>query len=200
MRTLPNYTIILRHSIEDDEKRKALVKQRNDAHDKLWEVGDNHVQSRSKETAEEYRKALNAEDKAAKAIANHDWYVHNKEWKKGYNEEYYRNNKEYWKRRLEEIEENSHDDAIYEKYGTKTRNIGGSTDVYDETAADWDSAEINYERAKKEYDDFMKKSEAATTPVSSFQLPQRKSLIDKGVNIIHKVFTPVLGILAKLLS
>lgn len=124
--------------------------------------------------------------------------MQNKQWKKEYNAEYYQNNKDYWKRRMDEASK-THQEVL--NYSLATGDYKNKdTDVFQQNLSNLTSAEINYERAQKEYDDFMNRTQVASTPVSSFQLPERKSLIDRGVNVLHKVLTPVLGILAKLLS
>lgn len=192
---MTNYSKMLIHSSTADiEKYKGL--KRNAVDDlNRWVDAETAIGGESgkptKEELDEEDRLYKKSGDSQKALANHEWYMHNKQWKKEYNEEYYQNNKDYWKKRMDEQ---------YKKHTENMHNNTSETYAGEQTWANMSSAEINYERAKKEYDDFMKKSEAATTPVSSFQLPQRKSLIDRGVNIIHKVFTPVLGILAKLLS
>jgi hypothetical protein len=124
--------------------------------------------------------------------------MQNKQWKKEYNAEYYQNNKDYWKQRLEQTSK-AHKEAF--DYSSATGDYKNQdTDVFRQNLSNLTSAEINYERAKKEYDDFMSRTQVASTPVSRFQLPERKSLIDRGVNVLHKVLTPILGVLAKLLS
>ena len=202
-----HYTKRLLHSSTADiEKRKALISNVKDAESKNLEVlrktglsstNPRDLRDQSTLTGTENRQLLNSQNAISdshKALANHDWYAHNKEWKKEYNKEYYQNNKDYWKKRLDEA------NARWDKYDDK--NPVGE-ELKDVTGARMDaySAKINYERAQKEYDDFINsdtyKSSIAVTPVTTIQ---NSSLIDKGVNLIHSIVGPILGALAKLFS
>jgi signal recognition particle GTPase len=195
------YKVLVHSSTADIEKRKGL--QRNyisaltdeENYDDKLDKQKTAVTDKQREQQKKNRAALDA---SSKALANHDWYMQNKQWKKEYNAEYYQNNKDYWKRRLEQTSK-AHKEAF--DYTSATGDYKNQdTDVFRQNLSNLTSAEINYERAKKEYDDFMSRTQVASTPVSRFQLPERKSLIDRGVNVLHKVLTPILGVLAKLLS
>lgn len=70
---------------------KEAKKKLNDYDDKVY----NYVKSGTKAADEEKKKA-------AKALANHLWYLANKDKKKAYNEKYYQENIDYWKKQYEE--------------------------------------------------------------------------------------------------
>ena len=192
---MTNYSKMLIHSSTADiEKYKGL--KRNAVDDiNEWAENENKVSEKpgpmTKQESDENMRLYNKSQDSMKALANHEWYMRNKQWKKEYNAEYYQKNKEYWEKRLNE-DMNKHHDNIDK--GVSETATG------EQVWANATASEINYERAQKEYDDLMSRTQVASTPVSRFQLPERKSLIDRGVNVLHKVLTPVLGILAKLLS
>lgn len=202
-----HYTKQLFHSSTADiEKRKGLISNIKSAEREADQAGrkagtiasrkedlkdPNKVSAKDREALNKAKQGITD---AHKALANHDWYMHNKQWKKEYNQEYYQNNKDYWKKRLDESQ------ARWDKYDEKEPST--AEEIRDVTGARTDtySARINYERAEKEYNDFMKNNSYSNTPISSFSGPHQSSLIDKGIKAISAIATPILGFLAKLFS
>ena len=195
-------------STADIEKRKALISNIKSAESVADQAGrkagtiaskkedlkdPNKVSTKDREALNKARQGITD---AHKALANHDWYVHNKEWKKEYNQEYYQNNKDYWKKRMDESQ------SRWDKY----EDANTPDEIRDVTAARMDtySAKINYERAQKEYDNFMSstayKEEYSVKPYTALSQSYGVSLIDKGVKAIAAIAGPILGALAKLFS
>jgi hypothetical protein len=188
------YKVLVHSSTADIEKYKGL--KRNAVYDiNEWAENEGKVSEKpglmTKQESDENMRLYNKSQDSMKALANHEWYMRNKQWKKEYNAEYYQKNKEYWEKRMNE-DMNKHHDNIDK--GVSETATG------EQVWANATASKINHERAQKEYDDFMSRTQVASTPVSSCQLPERKSLIDRGVNVLHKVLTPILGVLVKLLS
>lgn len=102
-----------------------------------------------------------------KKLANHEWYVHNKRWKKDYNKQYYERNKDYWAKRYQEMTSAKNDldqDAKqlvdltakgYYSTADVVRGVKDGQNYYTENLAELEAARINAERAKKDYDWYM---------------------------------------------
>lgn len=184
-------------STADIEKAKGLRRNAISDHNK-WGQVDWDIEGLSKPTKEQLDKESDLYSKAnesEKALANHEWYMHNKDKKKEYNKEYYQANKDYWERRYNEARGKL--DASM-KENTERYNSGDKsyTRKGEDLSVETGISQINYDRAVKEYDDFITKTSATQTHVSDFSSPSRKSLIDRGVNLFASIVKPITGLLA----
>ena len=107
-------------------------------------------------------------DDAKKALANHEYYVHNKLWKKEYNKEYYQKNKDYWKRRYEY--EKGRVSDLSKKFDESMKTTGRDANNYGDEGElaymQMQSAYYNYGRAINEEYNFLKRH--SQDPISSF--------------------------------
>lgn len=154
---------------------------------------------------------------AARRLANSDWYERNKAWKKEYNAEYYKKNKAYWEQyystkkginenrsRLLGIRQREADQALRE-YGPNSEQYKAAKQSVD-TNSQWlkqsqgqlAAAEINYERAKEEYN--WAATTFAKTPVSSLIGSGYKSILSSGKSFISNFKSGLNTIASKLKS
>lgn len=209
MRQSNEFCKTLMHSTADTEKHKALQRNLLDSWKESERVGRKHgtigndkdeLRDPSTLTPAEQaeaNKATKASSDAEKALANHEWYMHNKEKKAAYNRQYYQENKDYWKRRLEEIDNKwdklaENEDLIGKESGAVGRNI-------DTVRVEYRAAKENYDRATREYNQFMKDNSHWNKTVDSIRSAGQSS-ISAGRSVLGSLVKSVSSFFSKLFS
>lgn len=196
------------HSTANTEKSKALRRNLLDSmrwqdetsrysSGKTQEEAEKNYNERTPQQIKEQVDSRRAVDSSSKALANHEWYMTNKDWKKEYNQEYYQRNKDYWERRYKEASDRW-DDFDWNDRKVET-TAGNSASNIENIRMDYKIAEENVQRARQEYDTYMRNNVGdLEMMVASFNQPKAQTAIDRGVLTITKIIKPISSTLASL--
>lgn len=159
---------------------------------------------RADELADERKKAdtVDQANASRKKLANHEWYVHNKDVKQKYNKEYYANNTDYWRKRyLAAKNEYDRLDREYyrawdEKEASQRRgDLGGAKNMAEyQQSVEWkmgktwpemEQAEENYKRAMREETEFLKSQKKM--PFTEAWSQGAQAIVNTGKNFISAI-------------
>lgn len=204
------YCTYLVHSTADVEKSKGLrnnflrdLRERDRTAKygtgKTPEEAEYNYNNRTPQQIKESVDARRAVDSSSKALANHEWYMANKDWKKEYNQEYYQRNKDYWEKRYKEASDK------WDNFDLNDMKVevspGNSATNIENIRMDYSVAAENVQRARQEYNTFMKNNVGdLEMMVASLRQPQAKSFVSNGIIKITKILKPISGALASQLS
>lgn len=199
-----HFTLYLMHArktsinVTAEDVEKAIYENRQ----KEQKIYSTPEEIRSTRLTEKLRNAgAEGDTSAAKRLANHEWYMRNKDWKKDYNAKYYQENKEYWQQyykfakdtldartRFADQARKEYDEAK-QKYGMgsneykRAHDVAMSNDLWvRQNKVDLEAAKENLDRAMDEYN--WAKTTFGKTPVQTLWNTGTKQIVDSGKSFI----------------